>query len=402
MKIGIIREGKTPPDERVPLSPEQCKQLLSTYPEVELVVQKSPIRAIKDSQYAALGIPLSDDLSDCDVLFGVKEVPIDQLIPNKTYFFFSHTIKEQPYNRKLLQAIIDKNICMVDYETLVGKGGRLIGFGRYAGIVGCYNGLLAYGLKSGRYTLQPAHHCESYTALKVELKKVDLPDDFKIVMTGLGRVGKGATEILNALHFRKVSAKEFTFRDFQEPVFTSLGVDDYNARRDGKPFTRKEFYSDPVDFISTFPRFLAIADLYVACHYWDAHSPFLFSREDLKKEGINTSVVADISCDIDGPVASTLRPSTIEAPLYGYDPLTESEVDFLSPNAIGVMAVDNLPCELPIDASEDFGNELLHKIMPHLLTGDTENIIQHATIARDGKLTERYGYLSDYLAGTSV
>lgn len=404
MKFGIIREGKNPPDERVPLTPQQCATIQENYPHVQVVVQKSNVRAIPDSAYAEAGLLLQDDVSDCDVLFGVKEVPIDQLIPEKTYFFFSHTIKEQPYNRKLLQAVIDKNIRLVDYETLTAAndGPRLIGFGRYAGIVGCYNGLLAYGKQSGRYVLKPAHDCAGYDELKHELKKVTLPDNFKIVLTGLGRVSHGATEILLALNMRLVQANDFLNNNYNEPVYTVLGVDDYNALPNGQAFERQAFYDDPSDFVSTFPRYLKVADMYVSCHYWDARAPFLFTREDLKANDIKTSIVADISCDIDGPVASTLRPSTIAEPLYGYDPMREKEVDFLTKGAIGVMAVDNLPCELPVDASADFGNELINKVLPHLLEGDKEGIIRNATIAENGKLTDRYSYLSDYLAGVST
>ena len=398
MKFGILKEGKTPPDKRVPLTPSQCRQLMDRYPQLEIVVQTSNIRAFPDEAYAQEGIEIVDDLSSCDVLFGVKEVPKKQLLADKTYFFFSHTIKEQPYNQQLLQTIVEKNIQLVDYETLTNqRGTRLIGFGRYAGIVGCYNGLRAYGIKSGAYELKPAHECFDRKELELELKKVVPPANFKIALTGLGRVATGAIEILDLIALKKVTPNELLNNTYDEAVFAQLNVKDYNARNDGQEFEKRDFYEDPTDYYSTFPRFLEKIDLYIACHYWDSRAPFLFTREDLKSNQLQTNIVADISCDIDGPVASTLRPSTIADPLYGYDPLTESETDFKQENSIGVMAVDNLPCELPKDASEDFGKELVEKIIPPLLENDPEDIIGRATITKNRKLTEHYSYLQNYL-----
>ena len=402
LKIGLIKEGKTPPDKRVPLSPEQCKQVVDTYPSIELVVQKSPIRAFKDEEYERQGIKLVDTLENCDVIFGVKEVNIQDLIPNKHFFFFSHTIKKQPYNRALLQAIIERKIQLTDYEVLTDERGvRLIGFGRYAGIVGCYNGFRAYGLKHQLYSLKAAHLCEDRKEMEQELvSKVQLPQNMKVVLTGFGRVGNGAREIINLLPIREVKPEEFLSEEFNEPVFTHLNVDNYNEREDGKPFDKGAFYRDGTGHRSTFKSYLSESDMYVACHFWKKGSPYLFTREDLKSSDIRTSVVADISCDIDGPVASTIRPSTIADPIYGYDPVSEKEVDMQQMNAIAVMAVDNLPCELPKDASIDFGNELIQHILPALLKEDPTNIIARGSeTTKDGKLSPYFTYLSDYLEG---
>ena len=399
--IGLIREGKTPPDKRVPLTPHQCRTIMNEYPEVKIVVQKSPIRAFKDSEYADLGIELRDDLTDCDVIMGVKEVNISDLIPNKHFFFFSHTIKKQPYNRDLLQAVIDRKIKLTDYEVLTNeKGLRLIGFGRYAGVVGCYNGFRTYGIKHGLYQLKPAHECEDRKEMEGELSKVKLPKNTKIVLTGFGRVGHGAREILAQLPLEEVTPDAFLSKTFDTPVFTHLNVDDYNEREDGQPFDRRGFYKDGRGHRSTFERYLKTADMYIACHFWKSGSPFIFTREDLKIKELKTSVVADISCDIDGPVACTIRPSTIADPMYGYDPLTEKEVPFDQAGAIAVMAVDNLPCELPKDASEDFGNEMIAHIIPALLGDDPTQIIERGSETNfEGKLTPYFEYLSDYLAG---
>ena len=400
MKLGLIKEGKTPPDKRVPLSPEQCKWIQKNYPAIELVIQKSPIRKFKDETYADLGLNLVDDVTDCDVLLGVKEVPIDELIPNKKYFFFSHTFKKQPYNRKLLQAIIEKNIQLIDWETITNaKGQRLIAFGRFAGIVGCFNGLLAYGLKTKRYDLKKAENCEDRSEMEAELNNLDLPNDFKLVITGGGRVAGGALETLEKTNIKKISPQEFLKNSFDYPVYTQLEVEDYVKREDGKQFNKPAFFKDPLGHSSNFMPYAQKADLYVACHYWDNRSPLIFSREDTKNANWNISVVADVSCDIDGPVASTIRPSTIADPLYGYDPKTEKEVDFFQENSIGVMAVDNLPCELPKDASSEFGKMFIEHVLDPLTGNDPEDIIFRASETINGKLTPHFEYLSDYLEG---
>lgn len=401
MKIGLIREGKTPPDKRVPLTPSQCVKIKKSYPSVDLVVQKSPIRAFKDEEYKQKGITVVDNLNDCDVIMGVKEVNINDLIPNKHFFFFSHTIKKQPYNRDLLQAIIDKKIKLTDYEVLTDERGiRLIGFGRYAGIVGCYNGFRTYGLKHGLYNLKPANECEDRKEMESEFSKIKLPNDTKIVLTGFGRVGHGAREVITKLPIKEVEPSEFVDKSFDYPVFTHLNVEHYNKRKDGKPFNKAEFYNDASDYVSAFDKYLKVANMYIACHFWKEGSPFIFTRNDLKDPSVKTSVVADISCDIDGPVACTIRPSTIADPIYGYDPISEKEVDFNNPNAIAVMAVDNLPCELPKDASEDFGNELIKHILPALLGEDPKKIIERGSeTTKSGELSTHFSYLQDYLLG---
>lgn len=403
IKIGVIREGKNPPDKRVPLSPNQCEYIMNNYPQVELYVQKSPIRKFKDEEYAELGIAVVDGVEDCDILIGVKEVPINQLIPNKKYLFFSHTFKEQPYNRDLLRAILEKNIQLIDWEVIKdSKERRLIAFGRYAGIVGCYNGFLAYGRKSGTYELKAAHECEDRADMEAQLDNVVLPKDFKIVITGHGRVGGGAMEIINKLGLKEVSSQDFLKNTYDEPVFTQLAVDEYNEKKDKSSFVKADFYNDPTTFNSTFLSYAKVADMYVACHYWDSEAPYIFTREDAKNEDWKIQIVADISCDIDCAVASTLRPSTIADPLYGYNPQTESEDDFYKEDVIGVMAVDNLPCELPKDASEDFGKMFLDHVLEPLIGNDPDNIIGRASETKDGELTEHFNYLQNYVDGVEA
>jgi len=399
MKIGILREGKTPPDKRVALSPEQCVQVQNQYPDLDLVVQPSPIRRFVDSKYTDLGVVMQEDLADCDVIIGVKEVPEKDLIANKTYFYFSHTIKEQPYNRSLLLKMLSLNIRMIDYETLTNANGkRLIGFGRYAGIVGCYNGFLAQGKRTRSYDLKPANLCEDRKEMESELTKIKL-EPIKIVLTGSGRVGNGILELINLIGINEVSKEQFLNESFDQAVYVQLNTLDYNIRIDGSASSKSDFYANPHLYKSDFLKYANVAEMFIAGHYYSADSPYLFTREQAKLSSFNIKTVADVSCDIDGPVACTIAPSTIANPIYGYNPLTELIDDITKPDVITVMAVDNLPCELPKDASEDFGAEMIKHILPCLLTEDPTNIIERATICENGKLTKHYKYLSNYVLG---
>jgi saccharopine dehydrogenase (NAD+, L-lysine-forming) len=399
MTIGVLKEEKIPADKRVPLTPKQCRQLLDTYPDIEISVKSSAIRCFSDDMYIAEGISIVDDLSDCDVLIGVKEVPRESLIANKTYLYFSHTIKEQSYNRGLLLEMIELNIIMVDYEVLRDKqGNRLLGFGRYAGIVGAYNGFLTYGLKSGKYNLKAAHNCEDRIEMESEMSKIKLSNE-KFIVTGNGRVGNGIMEIMEESNIREVSKSDFLTKTFNEAVFVHLNFMDYNVKKDGSSAVKQEFYSNPELFKSSFMDYAIHADIFIAGHYYSSGSPYLFTRQDAKSPDFNLKVVADVSCDINGPVACTIKPSTISNPIYGYDKQTEQEVDFRNEDAIAVMAVDNLPCELPKDASEDFGNEMMYKILPSLIVSDDEQIIANATICKAGDLTQNFEYLRNYVNG---
>ncbi len=399
--IGVIKEGKVPPDFRVPLTPKQCKAIEAIYPDVKVVVQKSPIRTFKDEEYANEGIELVDSIENCDIIFGVKEVQIEDLIPNKTFFFFSHTIKKQPYNRALLQTLLEKKIRLVDYEVIKDKyNKRVIGFGRFAGIVGCYNAFKTYGLKSKTYELKPAHLCADRKEVEEELKKVVLPQNFRILLTGFGRVGHGAQEIIDLLPIKEVSPEEFLTQEFNEPIYAQLEVEDYYGRKDGGEFLKSEFYSNPELYKSTFGRYVSKTDMYIPCHFWSAKSPIILTQEDLQAPNNRIQVIADISCDVNGPIASTIRASKIGDPIFGYDPQTGKEVDYLNEGAIAVMSIDNLPCELPKDASEDFGNELLRHVLPRLFGEDPDNMIAKGSQTNfNGELTEGFKYLENYSNG---
>lgn len=398
IKLGILKETKTPPDKRVPLTPEQCEQVMQKFPEVKIYVERSDVRSYKDEEYSDMGIALVDKGSDCDILIAIKEVNIEALIPNKKYIFFSHTFKEQAYNRELLQAILEKKIQLIDYEMLIDKNGhRIIGFGKYAGIIGCYNAFLAYGKKHALYTLKPAHLCDDRAEIEGQLKFIQLPKVTKIVLTGFGRVGKGAREMVKLIGIKEVAPNSFLTKAYDEPVFTQLNAEDYYAKSDGTTLDVEAFYANPKHSISTFNRYLKVANLYIPCHYWDSKALKIVTQKNLQASDCKTTVIADISCDIADPIASTLRPST--NPHYGYDPATGQEVDLMNLLAIGVVAVDSLLCELPKDASQEFGQELIEKIFPHLFGADPDNIILRASETDlNGNLMPDYSYLSDFVA----
>ena len=399
MRFGIIQERKNPPDRRVVLSPEACQKVLSTYDEAQIIVEPSPIRVFTNEEYKAIGVEVASKMEECDVLLGVKEVPIKNLIPNKKYFFFSHTIKKQPFNRRLLKAILEKNIEMYDHEVITNeKGVRLVAFGRYAGIVGAYNGFRAYGLKNKLYNMPKAETVADQQGLLRELTKITLPN-IKILLTGRGRVGNGAREMLDGMGVPKVNVHEFLEGEFNEPVYCQIDASDYNKRIDGVRGNKTDFFTNPQEYTSNFFRFAQVADLYIAGHFYGEGAPFLFTREDAKHPEFKINTVADISCDIDGPVACTLRASTIEAPIYGYDPHTESETDYRNANAIAVMAVDNLPAELPRDASAGFGDAFVKHVIPAFFNKDKDGILKRALMTKNGKLTKHYSYLQEYVDG---
>lgn len=399
MKFAIIKERKNPPDRRVVFSPDMLKEAQKQFPQATFVVEPSDIRIFSDQQYSDAGFEVTDNLEDCDVFLGVKEVPISALVPHKKYFFFSHTIKKQPYNRALLQAILERHIELYDHEVITKpSGGRLIGFGRYAGLVGAYNGIRAWGLRYNSFELPKAEVLPDLKALQAALDTIRLPK-IKICLTGSGKVAKGAQEILDHMGVKRVNVETFLTEHFNEAVYCMIDVLDYNKRKDGGQGDKYAFYKDPSPYVSDFMRFAEVTDFFIAGHFYGDGAPYLFTREDVKKPNFAIKVVADVSCDIDGPVATTIRPSTIASPLYGYDPETEQEVAFDAPKAVTVMAVDNLPCELPKDASEGFGEMFLKHVIPAFYNDDKQGILRRALMTQNGQLTPRYAYLQDYVDG---
>ncbi len=398
MHIGILKETKVPADRRVALTPSSAVTLMNLYPEFDISVESSDIRCYSDAEYKQAGIRVTEDLSDCDLLVGVKEVAPSTLKTGKTYLFFSHTAKKQPYNRKLLKQIVEKQITLVDYEYLIGNDNvRIVAFGRWAGIVGAYNGLRAYGIRNNLFDLKPAHKCYDMKEMTGELKKVTLPP-IKILITGGGRVAGGIRESLAPLGCKTVDSLEYLNKIYDEPVICQIEPWDYVKRKDGKDFDLQHFFYYPEEYDSVFFPYSTVTDLLITGHYWDPGSPVFLSEEDYLKPEFKISVIADVSCDIKKPFASTLRPSTIDKPFYGYNPLTGKEGDPFDKENITVMAVDNLPGELPRNASAEFADKLVESVFPAFLN-DRDGIVERATIVRDGGLTRNFSYLEDFLAG---
>ncbi|RMB56169.1 alanine dehydrogenase [Dokdonia sinensis] len=399
MKFAIIKERKNPPDRRVVFSPEKLSEARQKFGDADFIVESSDIRIFPDLAYTVDGFDVVDDVSDADVMIGVKEVPIEALIPNKKYFFFSHTIKKQPYNRDLLKAMLDKNIEMYDHEVITrASGARLIGFGRYAGLVGAYNGFRLMGKRDRLFDLPKVETLADLDEVKRELDKIELPT-IKICLSGTGKVAKGAKEILDHLNIKEVPDGAYMKKTFDEPVYCLIDVLEYNKRKDGGKGLKSEFYKDPSDYESDFMKYARVTDYFIAGHFYGDGAPYLFTREDAKHPDFKINLVADVSCDIDGPVASTIRPSTIANPFYGYNPHTEKEDNCNKEGVIAVMAVDNLPCELPKDASEGFGEMFLKFVIPSFFNNDKDGILERARMTQNGKLTPRYAYLQDYVEG---
>ena len=401
LKIGLLCEGKIPPDRRVPLTPKKCAEAQATFPGLHIVVQSSPLRSYTDQEYRDLGLEVRDDVAGCNVLLGVKEVPVAQLLPHQTYLFFSHTIKEQPVNQALLRAVLDKNIHLIDYELITNdRGERVVAFGRYAGIVGAYNGLLTYGRKHGLFALKPAHACVDMDDMQEEFFKVKKLPPIKIAVTGTGRVAQGALEVLDRMGIRRVSVYDYLYHDFREPVYTQLGSADYNSRRDGRVWDTLDFHRHPEAYESTFGLFTPVTDLLIACAFWHPAAPHLFALADVRGPNFRINTIADVTCDVNGSIPVTQRSSTIPDPAYDYDPSTGALAPpYSGPRTITVMAVDNLPCELPRNASRDFGRQLLDHVFPQFFNDDAGGVLARATIAQGGELTDRFGYLAGYAGG---
>jgi alanine dehydrogenase len=395
--IGLSKERKNPPDNRVALSPIQCIALQQRYPEVQVVVESSPARCFSDEAYREVGIQVVDSLEHCDVIFNIKEVPSEALIAGKTYFFFSHTIKKQPYNRTMLQSILQKNITLIDYEVLrYETGARVLGFGRYAGVVGTYNGLLVYGKKHGLFTLKPAHESKNYADILTQLLRVDLPN-MRIVITGGGRVSQGALDLLRAIQIREVTPNQYLHIEYNEPVFVQLNSPDLYVHPTLKQWDTKHFYQHHGEYISQFKGYAACTDLLVNGIYWTEDLPRLFETEDTQdSEKFKPTVIADISCDVEGSVPITYKATSIKDPVIGWSRRTLSPCEPYTEDSVDVMAVGNLPNELPKDASEEFGEMLLQLVMPEFMS-DKSRLIEEATITQSGNLTAHFQYLSDFV-----
>ena len=396
IRIGIIREGKIPADNRVPLTPSQCKWLQKSFPSIAVTVQPSPHRCYADREYEMAGITISEDLEDCDFLFGIKEVPVSQLVANKTYLFFSHTKKMQPYNQPLLLAIIEKGITLVDYECLEHEDGqRIIGFGFFAGVVGAHNGMMAYGNRTGKFTLERVYKELSFKELIHNYFGLKLPN-IKIAVTGSGRVAHGILEVMNLMEVHEVEPDEYLEREFSYPVYTQLkGAGLFKNRLTGR-YNREEFHVKYKDYDCSFEPYTKTTDILMNGIYWEKGMPRLFEAEDIQSPSFRISTIADVTDDAFGSVPINLGDQSIADPVYGVDRQTLQKTKPYLPGSIDVMAVGNLPNELPRDASRYFGEQLIKFILEDLLLKGGSPIIDKATIINKGKLSPSFSYMSAY------
>lgn len=395
LKIGLIRETKIPSDNRVAFTPSQCKWIQQQFPELRIIAEASGERCFSDRDYKNAGIQISNDMSQCDILFGIKEVNPDMLLPNKTYLFFSHTKKKQLYNQHLFKTILHKKITLIDYECMEHDDGqRILGFGFFAGIVGAHNGIMGYGYRTGHYSLQRVYKQKSFRELIHTYFGLKLPP-VKIAVTGSGRVAHGILEIMNLLEVIEVEPQEYLSRDFSYPVFTQLKGADLYSRKDGEPYTREHFHESPSSYISLFKPYTLQTDILMNGIYWDEAVPRLFELEDLKNPAFRIQTIADITDDKNGSVPCNLGDTPIEDPIYGVDKSTGQKTIPYQRGSIDVMAVGNLPNELPRDASRYFGEQMLKHIFTDLI-GSGSTIIERATMVKKGKLNKGYEYLGDY------
>jgi saccharopine dehydrogenase (NAD+, L-lysine forming) len=395
LHIGLIREEKQPHDNRVAFTPAQCQWIQKRYPDVQLTVQPSAWRCFTDDEYKEAGITLAEDLSGCDVLLGIKEVPAAKLIPGKTYFFFSHTRKKQPHNQVMLQTILKQNITLIDYECLVhADGQRILGFGFFAGVVGAHNGLLAYGKKTGLYSLVPVHRCHDFKELIAEYFGAKLPP-LKIVITGSGRVAAGTLEVMGLLGIKYIPPEEFLINSYAYPIYTQLKAGELYLRKSDRTYSREDFHLHPDEYACRFLPFVTAADILLNGIYWDERIPPLFSWNDLEKDNFRIQTIADITDDTNGSIPCNLGDSTIDDPVYGVDRHNGQQTAPYLHDTVDMMCVSNLPNELPRDASQYFGDQLMKYVFDELLKESSETV-DNATIVKAGELTERFDYLRDY------
>lgn len=400
MRIGLIKETKTPEDNRVALTPVQAKMLIDMFPDSEIVVESSNVRAFSDEEYSALGIKVLTDMSDCDVLFGIKEAALDSILPDKHYFFFGHIAKMQAYNRLLIKTMLDRNLTFSDYEYLVNHDGkRVCAFGWWAGVVGVYYTLRCYGLRYRLYDLPKPDRRFTLVQLLELLKSIKLPE-IKILVTGAGRVSQGAQYVLNEIGAKRIDEAEYLAeKDVDALTYCVANAESLVKRRDGRAFDRKDFTENASEYESDFMKFASRTDVLISAHYWAPDAPVYLSESDLRSPDMRIKVIGDVTCDIMGSIKSTLRPSTHDDPFFDYNPITEKEEPpFCSDVNITMMAVDTCPNALALDASEYFGDMLIEYVFKPLLedTSDNNKIIQGATIIEKGQLTKPYRYLEDF------
>jgi alanine dehydrogenase len=405
--LSILREARAD-ENRTPFSPTQISNLLKKFSNLKIIVQPSKRRCFKDEDYLKVGAQITDDLSSADIIFGVKEVEISTLIKNKTYLFFSHTSKVRQYigqvindkaiiyKKELLKEVIKKNITLIDYENVrdvSGEGYRYLGFGRFAGIIGAYNTLNLYLKLYTEQALPRAFEINNYAQVKKLISKQNF-NKIKILLTGSGRAAKGAMEMLKYANIRQVTLDNYLNKKYDEAIFSNISPGKYVERKDGKVSSYQDYILNPQEYNSKVKNYLFDTDMFIACHYWDSKFPKLFSPKQIN-EFKNLKIIGDVTCDINGSVPTTIRSTSIAKPYYSINTDSMKEME-LGNKGIAIMAVDNLPSELPRDASEEFGSSVISEILPYLIDKD-DGRINRATTASNGKFCSKFTYLNDFI-----
>jgi saccharopine dehydrogenase (NAD+, L-lysine forming) len=395
IRIGLIRESKNPADNRVALIPSQCKWLQKSFPSLKIFAQPSADRCYSNKEYELAGVELAEDLSTCDYLFGIKEVKAENLIPGKNYLFFSHTRKMQSYNRDLFRSMLDKKITLIDYECMEHEDGqRILGFGFFAGIVGAHNGMMAFGKRSGKFELPRVYQHPSFKQLIHGYFGIRLPN-IKVVITGSGRVAHGLLEVMNLLGIIDIEPEEFLSRNFSYPVFTQLKGPDLYSHKQHSKYNREDFHQNPEHYQCLFHTYAEHSDILLNGIYWDPRMPRLFEWEHLQSAGFRIQTLADITDDKEGSVPCNLGDGTMQEPVYGVDKITRKRTKPYLPGSLDIMAVGNLPNELPRDASRYFGEQLIKYVLEDLFKDGSE-VIRRATMVDQGQITPGFEYMRAY------
>ncbi|KAI9193475.1 Saccharopine dehydrogenase-domain-containing protein [Polychytrium aggregatum] len=423
--LAIRREDKNRWERRVPLVPQDIARLVKEH-NAKVIVQPSTRRVYTDDQFADAGAIISEDLSAADIVLGVKEVPLDQLLPGKDYMFFSHTFKGQKHNMPMLQDILDKKIRLIDYELLTDDHNRrLVFFGRFAGYAGMIDGLHALGqrlLGLGFATpflnigMSYVYRCLADARLEVTRSGQSIMDDglpkqlgpLTFVFTGNGNVTKGALHVFKCLPHEWVSPDDL--KDLVESgnysrhkvYLTQVQAKDYLVRKDGQAFDNAHYKMHPEEYDSVFHEKIApYTSMLINGIFWDLKYPRLMTIEQTEKlareNRLRMLAIADISCDINGSLEFMSHASTIDHPFFMYDPIEKKSHHEVEGDGMIIMSIDNLPTEMPLEASAYFSDSLLPFVKELILGNVDHAVLNRATIARDGSLFARHTQLQDQL-----
>jgi alpha-aminoadipic semialdehyde synthase len=430
--IGIRHEDKYVMERRAPLTPRHVERLIKGK-QLDIIVQTSPKRVFTDDEYRQAGARISDNLGECSVILGVKEMPIDFFEPGKTYVFFSHVIKGQPYNMPMLKRMMEMGCNLIDYEKIVDEQGRrLIFFGKYAGLAGMINSLWSLGLRLREYgyetpflKITQAHHYASLEDAKKVISEVGqeiaekgLPAALRPMtfgFTGYGNVSQGAQEILGLLPVKEISPEkliDLSQRDYlpNNLLYKTVFREEHlSAHNEGLEFDLHDYYAHPESYHSIFEKYIPHLSVLMNCMYWDARYPRLITKDYLEKafaEGTpRLTVIGDVTCDPDGSIEITHKGTEIEDPIFVYNPATRQPVMGHKGNGMLVMAVDILPSELPRDSSSGFADALINFVKPiadcdfseEFEDLDLPRAIKKALILHNGELTHDFKYIENHL-----